>query len=36
MARGGLSGYQSLLRSPFLYVPHDSLVPAALTAGDLV
>jgi hypothetical protein len=34
-ARGGLSGYQALLRSPFLYVPHDALVPGALTAGDL-
>jgi hypothetical protein len=34
-ARGGLSGYQALLHSPFLYVPHDALVPGALTAGDL-
>jgi cephalosporin-C deacetylase-like acetyl esterase len=33
--RGGLSGYQSLLQSPFLYVPHDAVVPGALTAGDL-
>jgi cephalosporin-C deacetylase-like acetyl esterase len=32
---GGLAGYESLLRSPFCYVPHDALVPAALTAGDL-
>jgi hypothetical protein len=34
-ARGGLESYRSLLRSPFLYVPHDALVPGALTAGDL-
>jgi cephalosporin-C deacetylase-like acetyl esterase len=33
--RGGLSGYDSLLRSPFCYVPHDALIPGALTAGDL-
>jgi hypothetical protein len=33
--RGGLSGYASLLADPFCYVPHDALVPAALTAGDL-
>jgi cephalosporin-C deacetylase-like acetyl esterase len=34
-ARGGLTGYRSLLESPFFYVPHDALVPGALTAGDL-
>ncbi len=34
-ARGGLSGYQALLRSQFLYVPHDAIVPGALTVGDL-
>jgi len=34
-ARGGLTGYQALLQSPFCYVPHDGIVPAALTAGDL-
>ncbi|HZT83732.1 MAG TPA: hypothetical protein VFA26_26110, partial [Gemmataceae bacterium] len=33
--RGGLAGYQSLLHSPFCYVPHDAVVPGALTAGDL-
>jgi hypothetical protein len=32
---GGLTGYASLLQSPFCYVPHDALIPAALTAGDL-
>lgn len=34
-ARGGLSGFQSLLDSPFIYVPHDVIVPGALTAGDV-
>ena len=33
--RGGLAGYQTILQSPFLYVPADSVVPGALTAGDL-
>ncbi|HEX5272284.1 MAG TPA: acetylxylan esterase [Gemmataceae bacterium] len=33
--RGGLDGYRSVLRSPFVYVPHDIIVPGALTAGDL-
>ena len=33
--RGGLTGYHSLLQSPFCYVPHDVVVPGALTAGDL-
>jgi hypothetical protein len=32
---GGLTSYQSLLQSPFVYVPHDATVPAALTVGDL-
>jgi hypothetical protein len=34
-AQGGLAGYHSLLQSPFCYVPHDAVVPGALTAGDL-
>lgn len=34
-ARGSLVGFQSLLESPFVYVPHDIVVPGALTAGDL-
>jgi len=34
--RGGLISYASLLQSPFLYVPHDAVVPGAVTAGDLV
>jgi cephalosporin-C deacetylase-like acetyl esterase len=32
---GGLAGFQSCLRSPFCYVPHDAIVPGALMAGDL-
>ncbi len=32
---GGLSGYGSLLEGPFLYVPHDVIVPGAVAAGDL-
>src|SRR5207248_4318176 len=32
---GGLVSYHSLLLSPFCYVPHDAVVPGALTAGDL-
>jgi cephalosporin-C deacetylase-like acetyl esterase len=34
-ARGGLAGYQALLHGYFCYVPHDAVVPGALTAGDL-
>src|SRR5262249_18413176 len=33
--RGGLAGYHGLLGSPFCYVPHDAVVPGAMTAGDL-
>jgi hypothetical protein len=32
--RGGLVSYRSVLRSPFVYVPHDAVVPGAPTAGD--
>jgi cephalosporin-C deacetylase-like acetyl esterase len=35
VARGGLVSYRSLLDSPFCYVPHDAVVPGALTTGDL-
>lgn len=35
VARGTLAGYQSLLCDRFCYVPHDAVVPGALTAGDL-
>jgi cephalosporin-C deacetylase-like acetyl esterase len=34
-ARGGLVSYRSLLDSPFCYIPHDTVIPGALTAGDL-
>ena len=34
-ARGGLAGYASVLKSPFCHVPHDAVVPGALTLGDL-
>jgi hypothetical protein len=34
-ARGGLASFRSLLDSPFCYVPHDAVIPGALTAGDL-
>jgi hypothetical protein len=34
-AQGSLAGYHSLLQSPFCYLPHDVVVPGALTAGDL-
>jgi len=33
--RGGLASYRSILESPFVYVPHDAIVPGALLAGDL-
>src|SRR5262249_33191361 len=34
-ARGGLASFRSLLDSPFCYVPHDAIIPGALTAGDM-
>ncbi len=34
-ARGSLVSFHTLLDSPFCHVPHDILVPEALTAGDL-
>jgi cephalosporin-C deacetylase-like acetyl esterase len=34
-AQGGLAGYESVLRSQFCYVPHDAIIPGALTTGDL-
>ncbi len=33
--RSGLTRFASVLESPFCYVPHDCIVPGALTAGDL-
>jgi hypothetical protein len=35
VARGGLVSYRSLLDSPFLHLPHDAVVPGALTVSDL-
>ncbi|GIW92409.1 MAG: hypothetical protein KatS3mg110_0450 [Pirellulaceae bacterium] len=34
-AAGGLVSYRSLLEAPFIYVPHESLIPGAVVAGDL-
>jgi dienelactone hydrolase len=34
-ARGGLVGFQWALSSPFLYFPHDVVIPGVLSAGDL-
>jgi dienelactone hydrolase len=34
-SRGGLASWASVLESPFVYVPHDAIVPGALRAGDL-
>ena len=34
-ARGGLTGYTSLLTDAFIYVPEDVVVPGVLDAGDL-
>jgi len=34
-AHGGLVSYASVLDSPFCYLPHDVIVPGALTAGDM-
>jgi cephalosporin-C deacetylase-like acetyl esterase len=33
--RGGLLNYRDTLRSPFVYIPHDAVVPGAIPAGDL-
>jgi hypothetical protein len=32
---GGLIGFQSILESPLVYVPHDVVIPGVLTTGDL-
>jgi dienelactone hydrolase len=34
-SRGGLGSYLALLDGPFVQVPHDAVVPGALTVGDL-
>jgi dienelactone hydrolase len=33
--RGGLVSYRSVLESPFVQVPHESIVPGVLAGGDL-
>jgi cephalosporin-C deacetylase-like acetyl esterase len=33
--RGGLSDFQSVLSSQFVWIPHDVVIPAVLTTGDL-
>jgi len=33
--RGGLVSFRSVLKSPFVYLPHDVVVPGAIEAGDL-
>jgi len=35
-ARGGIIAYGDLLRSPFVHVPLDAIVPGAIPAGDVV
>ncbi len=35
LVRRGLASFEAMLCSPFVYVPHDIIVPGALTAGDL-
>jgi dienelactone hydrolase len=34
-ARGGLAGYETVLRSPFCYIPYDVVVPGILTVADV-
>jgi dienelactone hydrolase len=34
-ARGGLTGFGSVLGDQFCYLPHDVVIPGVLTAGDL-
>ncbi len=34
-ARGTLVSYESLLESPYIYAPHDVIIPGAIPAGDL-
>jgi hypothetical protein len=33
-ANGGLAGVREIVRSPYLYVPHDAVVPGAIRFGD--
>jgi dienelactone hydrolase len=34
-ARGGLTGFESVLQEQFCYLPHDVIIPGVLNAGDL-
>lgn len=34
-SRNGLVSFRNILDSPFVYVPHDFIVPGVLTVGDL-
>ncbi len=34
-SQGCVSGFDSALASPFVYLPHDTIVPGAIAAGDL-
>ncbi|MGE0609781.1 MAG: hypothetical protein AB7O62_22010 [Pirellulales bacterium] len=33
--RGGLASFQSVLASPFCYLPHDCIVPGLFSTGDI-
>ncbi len=33
--RGGLTGFRSVLEKQHVYIPHDVVIPGALTTGDL-
>ena len=33
---GGLTGFHDVLSDPYVYVPHDTIVPGVLPKGDLV
>jgi dienelactone hydrolase len=35
LVEGGLASYQSVMHGQFCWLPHDVVVPGALTAGDL-
>jgi len=35
IARGMIAGYGSILNNTYCYIPHDAIIPGAMTAGDL-
>ena len=35
IARGMIDGYRSILNDTYCYIPHDAIIPEAMTAGDL-